>query len=45
MFIYEIENLEELLPGYGNHWVMLSNTHPEVEYEDKNYIPETQPNL
>ena len=45
MLIYRIENLEKLLPNYGDHWILLSTTHPEVEYEDKSYIPETQPNL
>jgi len=45
MIILKITNLDKLLPKYGDHWALLSETNPKVEYEDKSYIPKTEPNL
>jgi|SaaInlStandDraft_4_1057021.scaffolds.fasta_scaffold37798_2 hypothetical protein len=45
MIILKITNLDKLLPKYGDHWALLSETNPKVEYDDKSYIPKTEPNL
>ena len=45
MRILKIENIKQLLPNYGDHWTVLSETQPDVEYDDINFISEIQPNL
>ena len=45
MYILKITNIEELLPNYGHHWAVMSETYSDMNYEDKYFVPSIQPYL
>ena len=45
MYILKIKNIEELLPNYGHHWAVMSETYSDMNYEDKYFVPSIQPYL
>ena len=45
MKILEIKNIEKLRPGYEHHWVIMSKTHSDIEYQNQDLKPEFAPYL